>query len=130
MALRARQVKWYLERATIYRPNKVKGAAKQITYSVLSTDVVCKLFTTPNFDRAKAGIAQTKEGNVFTDNILHMDPTQDIRAEDVVLMTTSLNCANRPWFRVGGDPETRQGVADRTAAYLQPIAGLKPSVIV
>ena len=116
------------ETCTIYRPNRAKDStSNRTTYSVVATNIQCNLLTTPNVDKSAGGFASLKESNIFTDNKLHIFPTQEIRAGDVVKMTTTVLTANRSWFRVVGDPQTR---ANYSQVYLSPHSGLTSNQIV
>lgn len=128
--LRIRQQRIYTDLCSIYRRNKVKSANGDWTFSLLAANVVCKHYTHPNFDTdtIAGGIAQTKQGNIFTADSLHVDVAQDIQAEDWVLMTKSPNVlSNIVWFRVAGEPESRFGIANRSQVYLVP--GEPPEIV-
>jgi len=131
MALRRRQVRFYQDRCSIYRRNKNPGATGEPTFSLLAAGVVCKHFTSPNYDTesgAAHGLTLTKEGNIFTADLLHVDAAQDIAAEDFVIVTTGPNTGSKmTWFRVAGEPQTRFGVANRSEVYLVP--AVKPVIV-
>lgn len=123
MSLRPRQTYKYEDVCSIYRKNKSRAANGEITYTLLTSNIPCKHYTQPNYDTPKAGggLTMTKEGNIFTSDILHLDAVQDIAAEDVVALTASPNTNSKMvWFRVAGEPETRFGVANRSSVYLVP----------
>lgn len=119
MALRPRQIKFYVDRCSIYRRNKTKAANGDFTYSLIASNVVCKLFTATNMDGPTYGFTMTNQDSVFTADQLHMDLDQDIAAEDLVMLTSSPNGAFGTWQRVAGDPQGRAGVANRREVYLK-----------
>lgn len=123
MPLDPYQQETYLEEISIYRNDKGKYASGTDPGWVLKySAVLCKIFTTPNFDEPIGTpiFGQHKQANIVTANKLHVAPDTDIQDGDLIKVTKSLNVGNTPWFLVSGEPETRQGVANRSQVYLVP----------
>jgi len=102
------QKTFYDHKVTIYRALEADVALNgDLRWRAMYTGVICKPFTSTNFDAPAGGFAQHKEANLETASRCDFVYGTDIQDQDVVVFTSGGNMAPLSAFIINGDPQSR-----------------------